>query len=135
MDFGAVGGLIRVGTLLWEAYQLYKEAPENFKEISSDLLSILALLDAVDETLSGRDLTNSEETHITTIRNGCTKALNNLQRIVRKYQDGGIFDRLLWPTKDIKKLRARLTLNFTLLGNFIKWDPHSFESIESTLIL
>ena len=116
MDGSAVAGLIKSGTFLWEAYQLYKNAPEFFKKTSRQVLSLHAALATVDEALLLRPpLSASQEVQFRTVRDGCNELLNELHGKILEHNNLDVIDRVTWPSKDIDQLRSELTLSFTLL--------------------
>jgi hypothetical protein len=126
MSFGtSVGDFITVGKLVRQAYQLWNDAPDSFKNISSEVLSLHALLNEVDETLSGQPLSRSQQARLATIRSGCDSILRDLQSIVERHKSLGSLnkrarDRLTWPSGDIGELRGRLTSNTALIGAFMR---------------
>jgi hypothetical protein len=52
MSFGySVGDFIAVGALAWDVYRYCKGAPESFGNISSEVLSLYAVLKEAEETV------------------------------------------------------------------------------------
>jgi hypothetical protein len=120
MEIGSgIACLVKVGTLTWEAYQLYQEASERYKEVSREMWSLHAYLNMVDERVSNLILTHSQEANLNSARDGCKAALRDLQSIVRKHRDLSLRSRLSF-TEDIKKIRGHIKFSFTLLGMFLK---------------
>jgi N-terminal domain on NACHT_NTPase and P-loop NTPases len=126
MSFGfAVGDFIAVWNLASEAIKSFKGAPEGFKSISNEVLSLQAVLQEINETLSGHTLSISRHERLATILRGCRHVLEKLKPILKKYESLGslekkFFDRVRWEPKEIAELRHQLTSNITLLTAFIR---------------
>jgi hypothetical protein len=53
MSFGfGVSDFVALGTLAWQVYRSCRDAPENFGNVSQDVLSLHAVLREVEEDLS-----------------------------------------------------------------------------------
>lgn len=128
MSFGySVGDFAALGQFAWHVYKSCKDAPESFKNMSLEVLSLHAVLKEVEETLSGYPLSQSRQASLETITNGCQEVLQDLQSLVDRYQSLGSqtkrsWDRLRWHSNDIAELRARLTSNTVLLTAFIRYS-------------
>jgi hypothetical protein len=128
MSFGySVGDFIALGQLAWQVYKSCKDAPGSFKNISSEVLSLHAVMKEVEETLSSCTLPQSKQASLVTITNGCKDALQDLQSLVDRYESLGLqtkrtWDRLRWHSNDIAELRARLTSNTVLLTAFLRYN-------------
>ena len=128
MSFGySVGDFIALGQLAWQVYKSCKDAPGSFRNISSEVLSLHAVLKEIEETLSSYALPESKKASLGTIRSGCQDVLGDLQSLVNKYESLGsqtkrTWDRLRWHSNDIAELRARLTSNTLLLTAFIRYN-------------
>jgi hypothetical protein len=126
MSFGfSVGDFIAVGNLAWQVYKSCKDAPESFKNVSQEVLSLHAVLKEIEETLSGHPLSQAKDARLATVTKGCQDILQGLQSLVLKYESLGsqtkrTWDRLRWHSDDIAELRARLTSNTVLLTAYIK---------------
>lgn len=127
MSFGfSVGDFVAAGNLAWQVYKSCKAAPESFKNISQEVLSLHAVLKEIEETLLGRPLPPSKEAGLATVTGGCKDVLQDLQSLVLKYESLGwstkrTWDRLRWHSDDIAELRARLTSNIVLLTAYIRY--------------
>ncbi|KAG4440044.1 hypothetical protein IFR05_004494 [Cadophora sp. M221] len=125
MSFGfGVGDFIAVGKLAWSVYKSCKDAPESFSNISTEVLSLHAVLKEVEEALADEPLTESKQRSLATVGNGCHGVLSDLQALVVKYESLGsqsrrTWDRMRWGSNDIAELRARLTSNTMLLTAFL----------------
>jgi hypothetical protein len=126
MSFGVgVGDVVTFGRHSWKAYQLWKNAPKSFKDISIDVLALLTLLEEVDKIFSGQSFPESRRDSLAKIRRGCDSILDKLQSIIDKHKSLGsdnkrTMDRLTWPSKDIDKLWVRLHSYITMIGTFVK---------------
>jgi hypothetical protein len=127
MSFGfSVGDFIAVGSLAWKVYKSCKDAPESFKNISLEVLSLHAVLKETEETLLGHPLPPSKVAGLATVTNGCKDVLQNLESLIVKYESLGsnsrrTWDRMRWHSDDITELRARLTSNVVLLTGYIRY--------------
>jgi hypothetical protein len=121
MSFGySVGDFIAVGVLAWDVYKSCKGAPESFGNISSEVLSLHAVLKEAEETVFARHLSLQKRERLKAVGDGCYRVLEDLQTLVKKYESLGTqskrtWDRLKWGTEDIAELRSRLTSNGVLL--------------------
>jgi hypothetical protein len=118
-------GFLAVGTLAWNVYKACRDAPESFRNISAEVLSLHAVLKEVEEALSDHQLTQSRQASLATITEGCQKILYDLQAVVNKYesletQSKRTWDRLKWGSNDIAEIRARLTSNTSILTAFTR---------------
>src|SRR3954454_1633463 len=115
MSFGySVGDIILLGQLAWKAYKTCKDAPESFKNISDEVLSLHALLKEIEENLSAETLSSMRQARLKTIGDGCRNVLEELQSLVDRYESLGTqskrtWDRMKWGCNDIAELRSRLT--------------------------
>ena len=125
MSFGfGVGDVLVVGQLAWRVYQGCKSAPEEFKDISSEVKSLHAVLTEVEGTVSSRiNLPSTTQESLKTVFDGCRDVLEHLQSLAENYKShGGVGDRtkraqnvVAWTAlEDTTNLRLRLTSNTTL---------------------
>jgi N-terminal domain on NACHT_NTPase and P-loop NTPases len=132
MSFGySVSDIVVLGQLAWKAYRSCKDAPESFRNISREVLSLHALLKEIEENI-GTETLSSSQAHLKTIGDGCRNVLEELQSLVDKYESLGTqskrsWDRMKWGCTDIAELRSRLTSNTLLLSAFIRCG-HTFLS-------
>lgn len=144
-----VSDFIDVGKLAWNVYKscMYephkgrqhakqwagKAAPESFGNISSEVLSLHAVLKECKETLFTRPLPPEKAERLQVIKEGCDKVLIDLQNLVEKYKSLGTQrrntgDRMRWANEDIAQIRARLTSNIGFLNVFISTSQISVEA-------
>lgn len=125
LGFG-VGDFLAVGKLAWTVYKSCRDAPESFRNISLEVLSLHAVLKEVEEILAEEPLTGSRKQSLATVTNGCKCVLDDLKALVDKYEGMGsqskiTWDRMKWGAADITELRARLTSNTVLLTAFMRF--------------
>ncbi|KAH0537212.1 hypothetical protein FGG08_005991, partial [Glutinoglossum americanum] len=107
MSFGySVGDIVLLGQLAWKAYKSCKDAPESFKNISHEVLSLHALLKEIEENLSAQTLSLTRQARLKTIGDGCYNVLEELQSLIDKYKSLGTqskrtWDRMKWGSTDI----------------------------------
>lgn len=134
MSFGfSIGDFIALGQLAWKVYRSCKDAPECFKNISQEVLSLHAVLREVEENISAQTLPVTRQSNLKTIGDGCRNVLEDLQSLVDKYESLGTqskrtWDRMKWGHEDIAELRSRLTSNTVLLTAFIRCG-HALECV------
>lgn len=117
--------LYLLGNLAWTVYKSCKGAPGSFQNISSEVLSLYALLQETREALSAHPLPASKQANLGTILGGCQGVLDDLQSLIEKYKSLGTqskrtWDRLGWGTNDIAEIRARLTSSAGLLAAYLR---------------
>ena len=117
-----------LGQLAWTVYKSCRDAPGSFNSISSEVLSLQAVVKEVEETLSGHPLPKSMQASLAVILTGCREVLQDLQALIDRYESLGsqskrTFDRMGWGMNDIAELRARLTSNVVMLNTFMRHVP------------
>lgn len=126
MSFGySAVDFVALGQLAWKIYKACKNAPEGFKHVSQEVLSLHAVLREVEETYSATSLSAVQQSRLGIIGDGCRAVLEDLQSVLDKYNSLGTrtkrtWDRLGWASKDIAELRSRLGSNTVLLTTFMK---------------
>ena len=126
----SVGDFVAVGTLAWSVYRSCKGAPESFGDISSEVLSLHAVLKEAEEDIFARPLSSTKQERLKVVGDGCYRVLKDLDNLVQKYQSLGTqskraWDRMRWGAEDIVQLRARLMSNTGLLTAWIRYG-HKF---------
>ena len=128
-----MGDILVLTKLAWNVYNVYKDAPDSFRNISDEIKSLHEVLCEVENYLQQLKLQGgaswSKEKHdrLQNILEGCTRVLNYLDSLFRKYQDVGsstrarmpFWDRLRWIQEDISSLRQRLVSNMVILNTFL----------------
>ncbi|MCJ1263054.1 hypothetical protein MMC22_002924 [Lobaria immixta] len=125
MSFGySVGDFVVVGQLAWKIYKVCKDAPESFKNVAQEVLSLHAVLKELEETYSDANFSAAQQSRLRIVGDGCRAVLEDLQGLVDRYNSLGTstkrtWDRLAWGSEDIVELRSRLISNTGLLTTFI----------------
>lgn len=116
---------VALGQLAWKIYKSCKDAPEGFKNVTQEVLSLHAVLKEVEETYSDANMSVARQARLKIVRDGCGAALEDPQGILDKCNSLGTgtkrtWDRLGWGSKNIEQLRSRLISNTLLLTSFVK---------------
>ncbi|MCJ1272199.1 hypothetical protein MMC22_012107 [Lobaria immixta] len=125
MSFGfSVGDFAALGHFAWKIYRACKDAPEGFKNIIQEVLSLHAVLRELEETHSDANLSAAQQSRLKIVGDGCRAVLQDLQDLVDRYNSLGTktkrtWDRLAWGSENITELRSRLISNTILLTTFI----------------
>jgi hypothetical protein len=120
-----VGDFIAIGTLAWKIYKCCKEAPGSFGNISSEVLSLHAVLKEAEETVFAQALSPKRRERLKAVGDGCLRVLNDLDTLFQKYHSLGTqgrrtWDRMRWGSEDLVELRLRLISNTGLLTAWIR---------------
>ena len=125
----SVGDFTAIGAFAWNVYKSCRDAPDSFAELSSEVLSLYAVLKEAEETVFAQPLPLVQQERLKAVGDGCNHVLKDLQHLVMKYrslgpgtQVKGIRDRMMWGTENVSELRARLTSNTALLAAFIRYE-------------
>ena len=143
MSFGySVGDILAISKLAWDVYNVYKDAPDKFRNISDEIKSLHIIVDSDSLKAKFQDpnLTLGERERLREILQGCTNVLKDLDKLLIKYRSLGspqgsstssqALHRVKWGQENIAELRARLISNTTLLNTFAtKYVQRSFRSI------
>ncbi|KAF8435887.1 ankyrin repeat-containing domain protein [Terfezia claveryi] len=132
LGFG-IGDIIAVSRLALDVYSAYKDAPEDFRNISHEIKSLHIIVDKHKDEFRDKILNLDEERQLREILQGCTNVLEDLDKLRIKYMSLGsaqgssaqAIDRIKWGQENIVELRARLTSNTTLLNTFIISRTHA----------
>ena len=121
-----VGDFVAVGTLVWTLYKSTKEAPESFRNIHLELLSLHAVIKETEETVFKYTLPSARESRLKAVKDGLDGVLSDLETLVEKYEGlsiksrGFVWARMRWASEDITEIRSRLNTHVTLLGTFVR---------------
>ena len=127
MSFGwGIGDIITISELAVKVYTAYKDAPDNYRNISEEVIALQVLIDEAEKhfestAISGDDQRNGEK-----ILKSCQSVLEDLNSLIEKYKSLAstnerlVFKRVKLGSEDIATLRARLTSSATLLSSFIR---------------
>jgi hypothetical protein len=126
MSFGyGVGDVMALGQLAWNVYQSCKKAPESFRDISLEVLSLHAVLKEAEVTLFAQPLPPTRQAGLKVVGDGCRSVLKDLDNLVKKYQGLGsqnprTLDRMRWGAEDVVDMRLRLISNTALLTAWMR---------------
>src|SRR2546423_13026743 len=97
MSFGSsIGDIVVLGQLAWKVCKSYRDAPENFRKIYHEALSLHAVLKEVEENISTRNLSETSQARLKIIGDGCHEVLKDLQNLVDKYDSLGTQSKRTW---------------------------------------
>ena len=125
-----VGDILELSRLAWDVYTMftaYKDAPEDFRNISDEIKSLHIIVDRNKHKFQDKALNSDEQVQLQEILQGCTNVLRDLDKLRTKYMSLGsaqgsssqAIDRIKLTQENITELRARLTSNTMLLNTFI----------------
>ena len=124
MSFGfGVGDFVTVGQLCWKVYKKCKDSPGNYADLSTEVGNLHNVIKETDELLSQQQLTADEKAKVITCRQGCQDVLEDLNRLLIKYENLGTkaqraFDRAGFGMQDMVGIRLRLISNVSILDAF-----------------
>ena len=128
MSFGfGVGDFLAVSKLALDVYTGYKDAPEDFRNISHEVKALHIIVERHKDEFRDKTLSLDVAAQLREILEGCTHVLDDLNKLRMKYMSLGsgqgssshAVDRLKWTQENIQELRARLISNTGLLTLFI----------------
>ncbi|KAJ6557342.1 hypothetical protein DFH09DRAFT_1163837 [Mycena vulgaris] len=125
MSFIGLGDIVLVTTLTWSLYKCCKEASEDFRRMSIELMSLHAVLGETRDYLQeyGEGLEESRKYRLGILLDGCQSPLEDLDALYRRYdslstQTQRSWDRMRFGLKDLSDVRQRLVTSTTLLTSF-----------------
>lgn len=96
----SVSDFVALGQLAWKLYKTCKDAPEGFKDVSQEILSLHAVLKEAEETHSDATLSAAQQSRQRVVEDGCRCVLEDLQSVLDRYNSLGTtnktWDRLGW---------------------------------------
>ena len=125
-----VGDILELSRLAWDVYTMftaYKDAPEDFRNISDEIKSLHIIVDRNKDKFQNKTLNSNEQEQLREILQGCTNVLRDLDKLRTNYMSLGsaqgsslqAIDHIKWSQENIAELRARLMVNIMLLNTFI----------------
>jgi hypothetical protein len=134
MSFGyGVGDVMAVATLAWNIYRVCKDSPNDFRNVSNEVLSLHLVLKETDELIAEVIKDDADAaSRLHEMATGCKSVLDELQGLLDKYQSMGTqtkrtWDRLQWGLEDIATIRSRLVSHTGLLtafnGTALRYGP------------
>ena len=127
MSFGyGVGDIIAVSRLALKVYSAYKDAPDDYRNISDEVKSLHIIINKAARHFESNTLSNKTQEEGKEVLEGCHNVLKDLDALIEKYNAlasadrSQVFQRIKLGKEDIVTLRARLTSNTILLNSFIQ---------------
>ncbi|KAJ7474441.1 hypothetical protein B0H11DRAFT_2035434 [Mycena galericulata] len=126
MSFGVgVGDIIKVTKMTWRLYQICKESSDDFRRMSTELLSLHALLSETMDYLEehGEELAPLRRYRLTTLLDGCSNSLQDLEALYSRYESLStrthrIWGRVRFSLKDLSHVQQRFVSSVTMLASF-----------------
>ena len=121
-----MGDIITISQLAVTVYTAYKDAPDDYKNISDEVESLQILVDKAARHFKSTALDNSSRQEGQKALKGCKSVLEDLNSLIEKYNSSGssrtsqVLKRIKLGTEDIGSLRVRLISSTTLLNAFIQ---------------
>ncbi|CRK13231.1 hypothetical protein BN1708_002587 [Verticillium longisporum] len=125
MSFGVgIGDVVLVSGLAWKLFKAYKDASEDFKQVSTDLMSLHAVLRETEDYLQEHtDLDTSRINRLHMLCDACKPILDELESLITRYDSLGTqaqrtWDRMRFGLQELADLRSRLISSTTMLSAF-----------------
>ena len=124
MSFGfGVGDIVTISALAWKVFKSCKDASEDFKNLSGEVVSLHVVLKETEDLVSEHEMNRDQATQLKHLAAGCQKVLEDLEQLLTKYQSLGsksqrTWDRLKWGKEGIADVRARLTSTTSMLSTY-----------------
>jgi hypothetical protein len=123
-----IGAVVSLCKLAWDVYKHCKDASGSFKNVSTELLSLHAVLREAEENISQTTLSESRLARLTTVTDGCREVVTDVEALVTKYKKlesktQRVWHNVGWHMEDLTELRLRLGNSATLLTAFMRYHP------------
>ncbi|KAJ7507141.1 hypothetical protein B0H11DRAFT_192600 [Mycena galericulata] len=126
MSFGVgIGDIALVVTFTWKLYKNCKESSEDFRRMTTELLSLHAVLSETCELFEEQweELQDCRKKRIFTLIENCQHSLQDLYALYCSYntlstQAQRVWDRLRFGMKDLSEVRQKLISSTTLLTSY-----------------
>lgn len=126
MEFSiGLGDIIIVSKLAWKLYKAFKDADDDFRQVSSDLMSLHAVLHETVDYLRdhGDALDQSRRNRLRMLVDGCMPVLEQLSDLYERYDSLGTqaqraWSRIRFGLRDLSDMRSRLVSSTTMLNAF-----------------
>ncbi|KAK0667052.1 potassium channel AKT1 [Cercophora samala] len=105
----------------WKLYKSYKDAPEDFSRLQTELMSLHAILSEISDTLAEMDeLDTSRRNRLAILTDGCEGVLQDMQAVYARFDSLGTQQQRTWQrmrmgVEDLSGLRDRLVSCCTML--------------------
>ena len=121
-----MGDIMAVSRLALKVYSAYKDAPDDYRNISDEVNSLHIIINKAARHFESNTLSNKTQEEGKEVLEGCHNVLKDLDALIEKYnalastERSQVFRRIKFGKEDIVTLRARLTSNTILLNSFIQ---------------
>ena len=121
-----MGDIIAISKLAVKVYTAYREAPNDYRNISDEVVSLHIIINKTAQYFESTTLSHDEQQNGQKVLKGCENVLKDLDSLIEKYQGlasigtSQVLRRVKLGTEDITTLRARLISNTGLLNSFIQ---------------
>lgn len=129
----SIGDIIQLTNLAWRLYKAYKNSSADFARLSTDILSLHAVLAEVSEFLSDNPTLDTSRRHrLSVLCEGCQSVLADMNALHARYDSLGThaqrtWDRMRFGLKDLADVRGRLVSSVSMLTAWnvamVKYDP------------
>ena len=126
MSFGfAVGDFLAVSKLALKVYNIYKDAPNEFRSISDEVKSLHIIFEEHKGKFRDTNLCSEDKERLRQVLQGCSNVLKDLDKLMSQYkrlgtpQGSWVMNILKWDPGNVATLRARLTSNTSMLNTFV----------------
>jgi hypothetical protein len=120
-----VGDLALVAHSAWRLYKACKDSSEDFARLSTELMSLHAVLTETNDFLieNHDSIDISRRNRLTILCTGCRSSLDELHAIITRYeslstQAQRTWDRMHFGLRDLSDIRNRLLSSVTMLSAF-----------------
>ena len=129
MSFGfGIGDILAISGLAVKVYTAYKDAPDDYRHISTEVKSLQIIINKASRHFEGSTLSSDSRQEGQEVLKGCQEVLEDLNSLIEKYRGlssanlntSQILKRIKLGTEDIATLRVRLISNTGLLNGFIQ---------------
>lgn len=118
-----ISDIIAISQLAAKVYAAYKDAPDDCRHLSEEVLSLQIIIDRAVQHFQSTTLSDSDRQHGQKILKGCQSVLEDLNSLIDNYNTGKTrqaFKKVMLESDDVGTLRARLISNTGLLNGFIQ---------------
>ena len=124
MSFGySSGDLILCVQLARKVWRECRDAPEDFRAVSTEVASLQLILKEVQDVVYEQELSLSKQQDLEKLVEACAEVLRELEKLLMKYKSLGTqskrtWDRLRWSKDDVESMRLRVISSSSLLTSF-----------------
>ena len=132
-----ISDIAAIPQLAGRAYSAYKDAPNNYRHISTEEKSLKVLINKTAQYFRDTPLSDSDWNDGQEVLDGCKNVLKDFNSLIKKYNSlapentNQVFKKVKLGAEDITTLRTRLISNTVLLHGFIQM----FDIPTSTILL